>query len=70
MKNNSDLKKQKRKKCKKKGRIEEMQMQFKMKELELEFAREKKTLFEKWLTSNEITTKFDKLRQTNSYWKN
>jgi hypothetical protein len=30
-------------------------MQLKMKELELEFAREKEPLFEKWLTSNEIT---------------
>jgi hypothetical protein len=36
-------------------------------ELELEFAREKEPLFEKWLTSNEITTHFDKLRQDNSY---
>jgi hypothetical protein len=32
------------------------QMQLKMKELELEFACEKEPLFEKWLTSNEITT--------------
>ena len=41
------------------------QMQLKMKELE--FAREKEPLFENWLTSNEITTHFDKLRQDNSY---
>jgi hypothetical protein len=27
---------------------------------ELEFACEKEPLFEKWLTSNEITTHFDK----------
>jgi hypothetical protein len=40
-------------------------MQLKMKELELEFAREKGPLFEKWLTSNEITTHFDKLREDN-----
>ena len=42
-------------------------MQLKMKELELEFAREKEPLFEKWLTSNEITTHFDKIRQSHSY---
>jgi hypothetical protein len=42
-------------------------MQLKMKELELEFAREKEPFFEKWLTSNEITTHFDELRQDNSY---
>ena len=38
-----------------------------MTELELKFAREKEPQFEKWLTSNEITTHFDKLRQDNSY---
>jgi hypothetical protein len=42
-------------------------MQLKMKELE--FVREKEPLFEKWLTSNEITTHFDELRQDNSYWR-
>jgi hypothetical protein len=42
-------------------------MQLKMKELELEFSREKEPLFEKWLTSNEITTHFDKLWQDNFY---
>jgi hypothetical protein len=42
-------------------------MQLKMTELELELAREKEPLFEKWLTSNEITTHFDKLRLDNSY---
>ena len=36
-------------------------MQLKMKELE------KEPLFEKWLTSNEITTHFDKLRLDSSY---
>ena len=50
-----------------KRRIEEMQMQLKMKELELDFVLEKLLLFEKWLTSNEVTTNFDKLRQSNSY---
>jgi hypothetical protein len=40
-------------------------MQLKMKELELEFSREKGPLFEKWLTSNEITTHFYKLREDN-----
>ena len=42
-------------------------MQIKMTELELEFAREKEPVFEKWLTSNEITKHFDKLRLGNSY---
>jgi hypothetical protein len=42
-------------------------MQLKMTELELEFALKKEPLFEKWLTSSEITTHFDKLRQDNSY---
>jgi hypothetical protein len=38
-------------------------MQLKMKQLELEFSREKEPLFEKWLTSDEITTHFDKIRE-------
>jgi hypothetical protein len=42
-------------------------MQLKMTELELEFAREKEPLFEMWLTSNEITKHFDKLRLDNYY---
>jgi hypothetical protein len=50
-----------------KRRIEEMQMQLKMKELELDFAREKLLLFEKWLTSTEVTTHFNNLRQSNYY---
>jgi hypothetical protein len=42
-------------------------MQLKLKELELEFSREKESVFEKWLTSNEITTHFDKIREDNFY---
>jgi hypothetical protein len=42
-------------------------MQLKMEELELEFSREKKPLLEKWLTSDEITTHFDKIREDNCY---
>jgi hypothetical protein len=36
-------------------------MQLKMKELE------KEPLFEKWLTSDEITTHFDKIREDHCY---
>ena len=42
-------------------------MQLKMKELELEFSREKEPLFEKWLTSDEITTYFDIIREYHFY---
>jgi hypothetical protein len=42
-------------------------MQLKMKQLELEFSRQKEPLFEKWLTSDEITTHFDKIREDNFY---
>ena len=42
-------------------------MQLKIEELELEFFREKEPLFEKWLTSDEITTHFDKIREDHFY---
>ena len=42
-------------------------MQLKMEELELEFSREKEPLFEKLLTSDEITTQFDKITEDNCY---
>ena len=42
-------------------------MHLRMKELELEFSREIEPLFEKWLTSDEITTHFDKIREDNCY---
>ena len=42
-------------------------MQLKLKQLELEFSRQKEPLFEKSLTSVEITTHFDKIREDNFY---
>ena len=38
-----------------------------MKQLELEFSREKEPLSEKWLTSDEIITHFDKIREDHFY---
>ena len=34
----------------------------------VDFDREKERLFEKGLTSNEVTATVDRLRQSNSYW--
>jgi hypothetical protein len=36
-------------------------------QIHVDFDREKELLFEKGLTSNEVTTNVDRLRQSNSY---